>query len=72
VALEKEGDSLVGTTLAGKYRIDARLNEGGMGTVYRSLSFRMRFTFQAGRVISAGGWQRSIVIGNLAAPEAQE
>src|SRR5687767_8359152 len=35
IALEKEGDSLIGTTLAGKYRIDARLNEGGMGTVYR-------------------------------------
>jgi len=35
VALEKEGDSLIGTTLAGKYRIDARLNAGGMGTVYR-------------------------------------
>ncbi len=35
VALEKDPDSLVGTTLAGKYRIDARLNEGGMGTVYR-------------------------------------
>jgi serine/threonine protein kinase len=35
VALEKDGDSLIGTTLAGKYRIDARLNEGGMGTVYR-------------------------------------
>lgn len=35
VALEKDADSLVGTTLAGKYRIDARLNEGGMGTVYR-------------------------------------
>jgi serine/threonine-protein kinase len=34
-ALEKDPDSLVGTTLAGKYRIDARLNEGGMGTVYR-------------------------------------
>ena len=34
-ALETDGDSLIGTTLAGKYRIDARLNEGGMGTVYR-------------------------------------
>src|ERR1041385_3211358 len=34
-ALEKDPDSLVGVTLAGKYRIDARLNEGGMGTVYR-------------------------------------
>src|SRR5262247_4355134 len=35
VALESSPDSLVGTTLAGKYRIDGRLNEGGMGTVYR-------------------------------------
>lgn len=35
VALEKDGDSLLGATLAGKYRIDARLSEGGMGTVYR-------------------------------------
>jgi serine/threonine-protein kinase len=35
IALETDADSLVGTTLAGKYRIDARLNEGGMGTVYR-------------------------------------
>src|SRR5215213_9470497 len=35
IALEKDPDALVGTTLAGKYRIDARLNEGGMGTVYR-------------------------------------
>jgi serine/threonine protein kinase len=35
VALEKDPDSLIGTTLAGKYRIDARLSEGGMGTVYR-------------------------------------
>lgn len=35
VALEKSTDSLIGVTLAGKYRVDARLNEGGMGTVYR-------------------------------------
>src|SRR6185369_9829511 len=35
IALETDPDSLVGTTLACKYRIDARLNEGGMGTVYR-------------------------------------
>src|SRR5919108_3131590 len=41
VALEKEGDSLIGTTLAGKYRIDARLSEGGMGTVYRGTHILM-------------------------------
>ena len=35
IALEKDGDSLIGSTIAGKYRIDERLNEGGMGTVYR-------------------------------------
>jgi eukaryotic-like serine/threonine-protein kinase len=40
-ALEKDPDSLVGTTLAGKYRIDARLNEGGMGTVYRGTHILM-------------------------------
>jgi serine/threonine-protein kinase len=35
VALEKTDDSLLGQVLAGKYRIDQRLSEGGMGTVYR-------------------------------------
>ena len=35
VALETISDSLIGQTLAGKYRVDARLNVGGMGTVYR-------------------------------------
>src|SRR2546427_12187399 len=34
-ALEKTGDSLLGQILAEKYRIDERLSEGGMGTVYR-------------------------------------
>ena len=44
VALEKDADSLVGMTLAGKYRIDARLNEGGMGTVYRGTHVLMEKT----------------------------
>ncbi|MFN2452972.1 MAG: protein kinase [Pyrinomonadaceae bacterium] len=33
--LEKADDALVGQTLAEKYRIEERLSEGGMGTVYR-------------------------------------
>ena len=35
IALEKTDDSLLGQVLADKYRIDERLSEGGMGTVYR-------------------------------------
>jgi serine/threonine protein kinase len=35
LALETTDDILIGQTLAGKYRIDARLSEGGMGKVYR-------------------------------------
>ena len=35
VALETTDDALLGTVLAGKYRIDKRLNEGGMGSVYQ-------------------------------------
>src|SRR5688572_10982532 len=34
-ALAKTNDSLLGQVLAEKYRIDERLSEGGMGTVYR-------------------------------------
>ena len=44
IALETSEDSLIGKTLAGKYRIDARLNEGGMGTVYRATHVLMEKT----------------------------
>ena len=42
--LVKTGDSLVGRTLAGKYRIDGRISEGGMGTVYRATHVLMEKT----------------------------
>ena len=41
VVLSKKDDSLLGQTLAGKYRIDERLSEGGMGTVYRGTHVMM-------------------------------
>jgi eukaryotic-like serine/threonine-protein kinase len=41
VALETTDDALIGTILAGKYRIDARLNEGGMGSVYKGMHVLM-------------------------------
>lgn len=39
--LVKTGDALVGQTLAGKYRVEERISEGGMGTVYRATHILM-------------------------------
>ena len=44
LALETSKDSLIGATLAGKYRVEERLNEGGMGTVYRATHVLMEKT----------------------------
>ncbi|HEX8650616.1 MAG TPA: protein kinase [Pyrinomonadaceae bacterium] len=39
--LVKPNDELIGQTLADKYRIEERINEGGMGTVYRGTHILM-------------------------------
>jgi eukaryotic-like serine/threonine-protein kinase len=39
--LAKTDDSLVGQTLADKYRVEERISEGGMGTVYRGTHILM-------------------------------
>jgi serine/threonine-protein kinase len=44
IALETSSDSLIGAILSGKYRIEERLNEGGMGTVYRATHVLMEKT----------------------------
>jgi len=41
LALEQTEDTLIGQTLAGKYRIDQVLSEGGMGKVYRGTHILM-------------------------------
>ncbi len=43
-ALVKTGDDLIGQMLADKYRIEERLDEGGMGTVYRATHVLMEKT----------------------------
>jgi serine/threonine protein kinase len=43
-ALVKAGDDLLGKTLADKYRIEERISEGGMGTVYRATHVLMEKT----------------------------
>lgn len=44
VALEQTDDPLLGKVLTGKYRIDEKLSEGGMGAVYRGTHVLMEKT----------------------------
>ena len=39
--LQQSGDDLIGQTLADKYRVEERISEGGMGTVYRGTHILM-------------------------------
>ncbi|HVG35114.1 MAG TPA: serine/threonine-protein kinase [Pyrinomonadaceae bacterium] len=39
--LEKDGDGLIGQTLADKYRVEELISQGGMGTVYRGTHILM-------------------------------
>ncbi|MEA2205038.1 MAG: eukaryotic-like serine/threonine-protein kinase [Blastocatellia bacterium] len=39
--LQQTGDELIGQTLAGKYRIEELISEGGMGAVYRGIHVLM-------------------------------
>ncbi|MCA1593673.1 MAG: protein kinase [Acidobacteria bacterium] len=42
--LQKTGDALLGQVLAGKYRIEEKIDEGGMGAVYRATHILMEKT----------------------------
>lgn len=41
-SFDKQGDPLVGTTIAGRYRVDAVIDQGAMGRVYSGTHIAMR------------------------------